>query len=118
MNMTTNALIEERTDTKIKFKGVWYEESSLIHDNEIRSPWSHPSVDQMNLGDFSFIIDNNCELVLFGTGKKQVFPSLAVITELQKMNIGIEIMDTKSVCRTFNILTSEYRNPTALIIID
>lgn len=118
MNMTTNALIEERTDTKIKFKGIWYEESSLIHDNEIQSPWSHPSVDQMNLGDFSFIIDNNCELVLFGTGKNQVFPSLAVITELQKMNIGIEIMDTKSVCRTFNILTSEYRNPTALIIID
>ena len=49
MNMTTNALIEERTDTKIKFKGVWYEESCLIHDNEIQSPWSHPSVDQMNL---------------------------------------------------------------------
>ena len=44
MNMTTNALIEERTDTKIKFKGVWYEESCLIHDNEIQSPWSHASV--------------------------------------------------------------------------
>ena len=118
MNMTTNALIEERTDTKIKFKGIWYEESSLIHDNKIKSPWNHPRVDQMQLKDFSFIIDNNCELVLFGTGRNQVFPSLSVITELQKMNIGIEIMDTKSVCRTFNILTSEYRNPTALIMID
>ena len=37
MNMTTNALIEERTDTKIKFKGNWYEQSLLIHDNNIIS---------------------------------------------------------------------------------
>ena len=118
MNMTTNALIEERTDTKIKFKGNWYEQSFLIHDNNVTSPWKHPIVNQMTIKDFSFIIENQCELVLFGTGKNQVFPSLSVITELQKMNIGIEIMDTKSVCRTFNILTSEYRNPTALIIID
>ena len=118
MNMTTNALIEERTDTKIKFKGNWYEQSLLIHDNNISSPWEHPSVDDMTIEDFSFIIENRCELVLFGTGKNQVFPSLSVITELQKMNIGIEIMDTKSACRTFNVLTSEYRNPTALIVID
>ncbi|MAJ29731.1 MAG: hypothetical protein CMQ73_00570 [Gammaproteobacteria bacterium] len=118
MNMTTNALIEERTDTKIKFKGNWYEQSLLIHDNNIISPWKHPIIDQMTIEDFSFIIENQCELVLFGTGKSQVFPSLSVTTELQKMNIGIEIMDTKSACRTFNVLTSEYRNPTALIVID
>ena len=49
MNMTTNALIEERTDTKIKFKGKWYEQSFLIHDNNISSPWEHPSVDDMTL---------------------------------------------------------------------
>ena len=118
MNMTTNALIEERNDTKIKFKGKWYEQSFLIHDNNISSPWEHPRVDDMTIEDFSFIVENKCELVLFGTGKNQVFPSLSVITELQKMNIGIEIMDTKSACRTFNVLTSEYRNPTALIVID
>ncbi len=118
MNMTTNSTIEERTDTKIKFNGAWYEESFLIHDNTIISPWSHPSVDRMSLKDFSFIIDNKCELVLFGTGISQTFPPLSVIIELQKMNIGIEIMDTKSACRTFNVLTSEYRNPTALIVID
>ena len=118
MNMTTNALIEERNDTKIKFKGKWYEQSFLIHDNNISSPWEHPSIDDMTIEDFSFIIENKCELVLFGTGKNQVFPSLSVITELQKMNIGIEIMDTKSACRTFNVLTSEYRNPTALIVVD
>tara|TARA_Y100000748_G_scaffold301919_1_gene303050 strand:+ start:720 stop:1076 length:357 start_codon:yes stop_codon:yes gene_type:complete len=118
MNMSTNALIEERTDSKIKFKGNWYEQSLLIHDNKVTSPWNHPKVDEMSIDDFSFIIENKCELVLFGTGKNQVFPSLAVITELQKMNIGIEIMDSNSACRTFNVLTSEYRNPTALIVID
>lgn len=118
MNMTTNALIEERTETKIKFKGKWYGQSLLIHDNSAISPWDHPNVDEMTIDDFSFIIENKCELVLFGTGKNQVFPSLSVITQLQKMNIGIEIMDSRSACRTFNVLTSEYRNPTALIVID
>ena len=118
MNMTTNALIEERTETKIKFKGIWYEQSLLIHNNTVTSPWNHHNVDEMTIDDFSFIIDNKCELVLFGTGRNQVFPSLAVITQLQKMNIGIEIMDSKSACRTFNVLTSEYRNPTALLVIE
>ena len=59
MNMTTNALIEERTDTKIKFKGNWYEQSFLIHDNNISSPWEHPSVNDMTIEDFSFIVENN-----------------------------------------------------------
>ena len=118
MNMSTNALIEERSDTNIKFKGIWYEQSSLILDNEITSPWKHPKVDLMKTEDFSIIIDQKSELVLFGTGRIQIFPPLSVITDLQKMNIGIEIMDTKSACRTFNILTPEFRNPTALLVVD
>jgi Uncharacterized conserved protein len=82
--MTTNALIEERTDTKIKFKGNWYEQSLLIHDNNISSPWEHPSIDDMTIEDFFIIVENKCELVLFGTGKNPVFPSLSVITEYKR----------------------------------
>ena len=41
MNMTTNALIEERTETKIKFKGKWYEQSLLIHDNSATVSYTH-----------------------------------------------------------------------------
>ena len=105
-------------ETKCKKKGVKLTDQRKIIAKVMSDSNDHPNVDEMTIDDFSFIIENKCELVLFGTGKNQVFPSLSVITQLQKMNIGIEIMDSRSACRTFNVLTSEYRNPTALIVID
>ena len=51
------------------------------------------------------------EIILLGTGAKQEFPDV----RSQNSEIALEIMDTGSACRVFNILTTEERNVLAAL---
>ena len=55
------------------------------------------------------------ELVLLGTGARQLFPRAAFGAEFLRLGIGFEVMDTGAACRTFNVLIAEHRRAVALI---
>ena len=57
------------------------------------------------------------ELVLLGTGPRQVFPDAAFGARFLQAGIGFEVMDTGAACRTFNVLVSEQRRVVALLLI-
>ena len=50
------------------------------------------------------------EIILLGTGQQLRFPPQDCLAELQKNNIGYEVMDTAAACRTFNVLAAEGRD--------
>lgn len=56
------------------------------------------------------------EVVLIGTGARQVFLSPDVIQPLIKLGIGVETMTTQAAARTYNILMSEDRHVLALLL--
>ena len=55
----------------------------------------------------------NPELVLLGTGDRQVFPSAAVMAACLTQGIGIEVMANAAAARTFNVLAGERRRVVA-----
>jgi uncharacterized protein len=57
------------------------------------------------------------EVVLIGTGQRQVFPAPAFGAQFLRAGIGFEVMDTGAACRTFNVLVSEQRLVVALLIV-
>ncbi|NOU06279.1 MAG: hypothetical protein HOO99_08870 [Hyphomicrobiaceae bacterium] len=56
------------------------------------------------------------QFLLFGTGRAQVFPSLAVRKAFLDRHIGLEVMDTGAACRTYNVLLAEQRPVMAAFI--
>ena len=56
------------------------------------------------------------EVVLIGTGLRQVFLAPEVIQPLLKLGIGVETMTTQAAARTYNILMSEERHVLALLL--
>jgi uncharacterized protein len=56
------------------------------------------------------------ELVLIGTGPRQVFPPTEFRAQFLRANIGIEVMDSGAACRTFNVLVGERRRVVALLM--
>lgn len=58
------------------------------------------------------------ELVIVGTGKKQVFLNPKILQPLIKAKIGFEMMDSQAACRTYNILMGEGRKVLAAIILE
>ncbi|MEO7205886.1 MAG: MTH938/NDUFAF3 family protein [Steroidobacteraceae bacterium] len=57
------------------------------------------------------------ELVLLGTGARQIFPTGAFGAQFLRVGIGFEVMDTSAACRTFNVLVSEQRRVAALLLL-
>jgi uncharacterized protein len=55
------------------------------------------------------------EIVLVGTGARQVFPDAEFSVPLMQAGVGVEIMDTGAACRTFNVLVGEQRRVVALL---
>jgi uncharacterized protein len=67
--------------------------------------------------DPSRILELDPELVLLGTGQRQIFPSAAFRARYLGAGIGLEVMDTGAACRTFNVLVAEQRPVVALLML-
>jgi uncharacterized protein len=67
--------------------------------------------------DPSRILSQGPELVLLGTGPRQIFPAASFRAQFLSAGIGFEVMDTGAACRTFNVLVSEQRPVVALLML-
>jgi uncharacterized protein len=67
--------------------------------------------------DPSRILSQGPELVLLGTGPRQIFPAASFRAQFLSAGIGFEVMDTGAACRTFNVLMAEQRPVVALLML-
>lgn len=57
------------------------------------------------------------KILVIGTGATRLNLAPKIIAELQNQGLGIELMNTEAACRTFNVLSSENREVTAILYI-
>ncbi len=94
-----------------------HHDSLIIGHDRVLLHWPVKSVSELNVTDLSGL-EKNCDVILLGTGLRQVFPPRAILTSLMRDRIGIEVMDTAAACRTYNILLAEGRAVIAALIIE
>jgi uncharacterized protein len=70
----------------------------------------------MEVKHFMHLASLDAEIVLLGTGPKLRFPHPSLTRPLIEARIGLEVMDTSSACRTYNILAGEGRKVLAAIL--
>ena len=91
--------------------------SVILTPNEIFRDWPVKSVATITEQDFSQAIEAECDVIVFGTGERPLFPPRSVVFAFARMGIGFEAMDTIAACRPFNILVSEGRRAAAALIL-
>jgi len=57
------------------------------------------------------------EILLIGTGATHHLPEVDIMIRLSRLGAGVEVMRTDAACRTFNVLVSEDRRVTALLML-
>ncbi|MFV9475238.1 Mth938-like domain-containing protein [Advenella sp. RU8] len=62
--------------------------------------------------------DNAPDILLVGTGAKQVFIPPQILAPLLSARIGIECMDSQAAARTYNVLMSEGRNVAVALMLN
>jgi uncharacterized protein len=91
-------------------------ETNLIVLPDQLLPWSAGTFATLQEADFLPLLDLNVEILLLGTGPKQRFPHPRLTRSLAQRRIGVEAMDLRAACRTYNILMAEERRVAAALL--
>jgi len=101
----------------VSVNNVRYENCVVVTPQAV-SVWAVDGFEALVAADFSFIAELKPEIVILGTGAKQRFPGPELGRALAASGAGIEVMDTRAACRTYNILASEGRKVVAAIVLE
>ncbi len=84
-------------------------QGNVIITSERIVEWSAADFQNLKEQDFAALTQMGLEIVLLGTGPRQRFPHPRLTAPLAQARVGLEVMDLKAACRTYNILVAEER---------
>ncbi len=91
--------------------------SFLLAPDQAIEDWPVDAVANLQPGHVDALLALKPELVILGTGDRQVFPAAEFMAGFLRRNIGIEVMDNAAAARTYNLLAGEGRRAVAGFIL-
>ena len=110
---SANYKISAYDHDSIGINGLPHKQSLVLSPMEVLDGWTPSQYSDLEADHLDAIYAMKPEIIILGTGLKQVFPAAEILRRFAKEQIGYEIMDTQAACRTFNILMAEGRNVVA-----
>ncbi len=95
-------------DDYVKVNGARHDSSVIVTPSDVKR-WSAADFEHLKEEDFAELANLGAEIVLLGTGPRQRFPHPSLTAPLGAARVGLEVMDLKAACRTYNILVAEER---------
>ena len=111
-------LVTDLGDGWIKVGGTEFRENCVLTPEGVQAGFAKDGFAALTESDFAQLLELRPEIVLLGTGATQRFPQPAVVAPLLNAQVGLEVMDTRAACRTYNILVAEGRSVTAALIVE
>lgn len=102
----------------VAINGEKHAGSLIISSQGQRQSWPADRFEDLTEAHFEELARIDCELVIFGSGRRNRFPPAAWLKALMARRIGLETMDTQAACRTYNILAQEGRKVAAALLIE
>jgi uncharacterized protein len=104
-------------DGWISINGEKYTHSMILSSSGERRQWSCSDPMRLQASDFEFLASLDLEMIIYGSGDRLCFPDNQTLLPLIAKGIGIETMDTRAACRTYNILAGEGRKVAAALLL-
>lgn len=105
-------------DHAIEINLVPYAHSILVTPEGPVERWDVTRFEDLTAADFEQILPYRPEVVVFGSGRTLRFPHPRLTAGLIQHRIGVDTMDVKAACRTYNILMAEGRKVAALLLVE
>lgn len=87
--------------------------SCIVSPDTLVEDWAVADAAAMRPGDLEPLLALKPELVLLGTGARQVFPPAEVLAGCLGRGIGLEVMTNAAAARTYSVLAGEGRRVVA-----
>jgi uncharacterized protein len=95
-----------------------FSRSLIVTATRIIEDWRPLGIPDLHVTDLDPLLELRPEVLLIGSGTRQVFPDRATLAALYSAGLGFEIMDTGAACRTYNVLVAEGREVAAALIVE
>jgi uncharacterized protein len=89
--------------------GSRYEHSLLVLPDQPPEEWQITDFAALSAAQAAKLLERGPEIIVFGTGPRQLPPGQELLRALAGSGTGFEVMATAAGCRTFNILAAEGR---------
>jgi len=116
-NPANNNRIEAYDKNLFKVNGQYYSHSIIITPTEPVQKWAPVDIIDLDTAHLEQLVMLKPEIIILGTGVKQVFPPFDSLIPIYDAGIGIEIMDSGAGSRSYNLLAAEGRNVVAGLIV-
>jgi len=90
----------------------------ILLPDAIIPAWTSATVSTLTESDMEKLLALKTEIILLGTGSRLRFPAGALLRPFAPAGIGLDVMDLKAACRTYNILAAEGRKVAAALLFD
>jgi uncharacterized protein len=104
-------------DDWIRVGATDYRVNCVLTPDGVIEGFAPGGFDTLTEADFAALLAQQPEIVLLGTGGTQRFPHPRLSAPLAAARVGLEVMDTRAACRTYNILLGEGRRVVAALIL-
>jgi uncharacterized protein len=108
-------LIRGYSDGEVRINELVQRAPCIVTAQQLVLDWQARTIGTLGLADLEPIFALQPDVVLFGTGPKQIFPERAIRQAFARRKVGLEVMDLGAACRTFNILVQEERRVAAAL---
>lgn len=105
-------------DQGVEINAERFQFSLIVMPETAPRPWNVAHFDALTAAHFEQIEEDKPDVVILGTGERQRFVHPRLIASLSARHIGVEAMDSKAACRTYNVLMGEGRKVTLALIIE
>ncbi len=119
-------LIEDQIDARYRIQAYGpgsvtinereYTGSLVVSAERLIEDWPVRCLEDIDDDALACVFEQQPDVVLLGTGATQRFAPMELQRRFADKQLGLEIMDTGALCRTFNILLAEDRRVVAMIL--
>ena len=113
----TTLTIRSVKNGKIRIGDEIYDHTITLTADAISDGWPEKVISDLQENDFSALLQGRPEVIVLGTGAKNVFPPRELVFSMARLGVGFEVMDTAAAARTFNVLVGEGRQVAAVLYV-
>jgi len=93
-----------------------YDGPLILSAETVIGNWGVERIEDIDEAALGPVLELQPEIVLLGTGARQIFLPAQTMMIFHSRGIGVEVMATPAACRTFNVLVSEERRVVAALL--
>ncbi|EQD52801.1 protein containing DUF498 [mine drainage metagenome] len=84
-------------------------QSLIISPKVLHRNWGPSQIADLSIESLSMALQLDPSILLIGTGTSVFFLAQRLLAAIMQQHIGVDVMDTPSACRTYNILAADGR---------